>query len=207
MSLLLGVAPVGFKEAEKALEGIKNAYPKAVSDAINRGLLAGRTEAAQAISARYDITSANVKEGFEMDKATWNKLEGSLTAKGPMMKVSAFHTNVKKDDKGRSVVYATIVKGKKKLVKNAFLLSGGRIMERRQPGKYPIFPVMTIGIPQMASQNEIAAKIQEAINKATAARLEHNVKYALGQIEEHNAKVKLVANTKLTPQEAQAKLL
>jgi hypothetical protein len=142
-----------------------------------------------------------------MKEATWSKLEGSLTATGPMMKVSAFHLNIKDTGKGKHEVYATIIKGKKKLIKNAFVLSGGRIMERRQPEKFPIFPVMTIGIPQMASQTGVAATIQDTIAKATATRLQHNVDYALGKVAESNAKVKMIANTKLTPQEAQAKLL
>jgi hypothetical protein len=206
MAFLFGIAPIGFKEAEKALQGIKDGYPKAVSDAINRGLLAGRTAAAQAISGRYAITSANVKAGIDTKNASWTKLEGSLTASGPHMKVSAFHLNIKSRGKNKNDVYAIIIKGQKKLIKNAFVLSGGRIMERRQPGKFPIFPVMTIGIPQMAAQTGVAKEIQDTINKATATRLEHNVKYALDQVAAGNAKVKMLANTKLTPREAQAKL-
>jgi hypothetical protein len=201
---VFGVIPLGFKEAEKALAGIQNGYPKAAADAINRGLLAGRTAAAKSISARYAITSTNVKSGFEMKKATWSDLTGHLMAKGPMMKVSAFHINVKVV-KGHTVVSTIIIKGQKKLIKGAFQLPDGRIMERRQPSKFPIFPVMTIGIPPMAGETGVSKEIQTIINKATLDRLKHNTTYALERLHKDSARVRAKARQKLTAKEASLK--
>jgi Prophage minor tail protein Z (GPZ) len=206
-SFLFGIVPVGFKEAEIALKGIKDGYPKAAAEAINRGLLAGRTAAAKNISARYAITSAAVKNNFTTQNATWSKLEGHLVATGPMLPVGTFKVSVKKVKRGgsgpaRDVVSVTIIKGQKKVIRGAFMLPNGRVMERRQPERFPIFPVSTIGVSQMASQKTVSEETQKAMNETTQARLKHNVDYALGKLHEQSGKVRLKAKTQLKAKEA-----
>jgi hypothetical protein len=202
MALVMGIVPIGFKEAELALQGIKDGYPKAITDAINRSLLAGRTAAAKAISARYAIKSSILKEeGIRMEKATYSNLKGNLEISGPMLNVGKF-TPVVQMEKGKQHVSVTIIRGSKKLVRGAFMMKSGRVVERRQPARYPLASVITIGVPQMAAQMQVHEAIQLAMNKTMATRLEHNVTYQLEKLQDESAKVRLKAYQKMTAKEA-----
>ena len=169
------IVPEGFKEAERLLRGIKGGFETAVSLAINRGLVAGRKVAVMKIKERYAIKSGDLKErGMKIKEATKANPDGTLEAKGPMLPVSLF--SAKSTGKGKNrVVKATILKGQRKIIRGAFQTRPGRIMERRQPDRYPIFPVWTIGVPYMVRHQKISELTQETIAKATAKRLDHEV--------------------------------
>lgn len=180
MSLDVNIVPEGFKEAHRLLQGVKNGFPRATSAAINRGLITGRKVAVMRIRERYNIKARDLKgEGMKVHKATWTKMDGSLEARGPMLPVSLFQarsTIRRVGGKRKRFVTAAILKGGgRKLIKGAFQTRPGKIMERRQASRYPIFPVMTIGVPYMVRYQKISKIIQETIAKATAARLTHEV--------------------------------
>jgi Prophage minor tail protein Z (GPZ) len=181
MPIALTITPKGFEEAEKILRGIPNAFPKAAAEAINRGLIAGRKVAVQGIRTRYNIKASAIKgEGMKVNKASWTKLDGTLESKGPMLPVSLFSPIVKtkrivRRGARRQFVTVMIIKGNRKLVKGAFASKSGKIFERRQEARYPIFPVSTIGVPFMIGSVGVAKKVQETIAKVTTERLEHNV--------------------------------
>lgn len=182
------IVPEGFKEAQKALEGVKMGFPKAAQEAISRGLLAGQTAAAKGIAARYTITSTEVKNNINIKNASWTNLEGHLNISGAMLplgtfKISVGHVKLSRGPK-RQVISATIRKGAKTVVKGAFQLPSGRVMERRQTEKYPIWPVSTISVAHMAGQTEVAESIQARLNEVTNTRLQHNVQQALTGKEE-----------------------
>jgi hypothetical protein len=191
MGFAMGIIPIGFKEAEEALKRIHNGYPAAVSEAINRSLEAGRTAAAKAITARYTIKSSVIKaSGLEMKKATYSNLNGTLNITGRPLPVTDFSPDVRVLG-GRQQVSVAIIRGQKKLVKSAFQISGGRIMERKfvgakkgakRPGRLPILPVMTIGVSEMAAQKQIHELVQSRMQEALATRLKHNVEYELGKL-------------------------
>jgi hypothetical protein len=181
LALIVGIVPVGFETAEKALAGIAKGYPKAAADAINRGLVTGRKVAVMSIRTKYNIKSGDLKsEGFIIKKASWGNLNGSLDAKGPMLPTDLFSPKVKfkrttKRGPRRQFVTVMIKRGSRKLVKGAFSDHYGRVLERRQPEKYPIFPVSTIGVPFMVGSMEISDKVQEAIASAIGTNLARNV--------------------------------
>ena len=68
---------------------------------------------------------------------------------------------------------AAIINGKAKVIKGAFMLNDGRVMERRQPDRTPIFPVSTIGVPQMIKQIGIGKAVEQKISETTQKRLAH----------------------------------
>ena len=91
MPVALTVDAIGFAEAEKALAGIPKAFPRAAAEAINRGLIAGRKVASQAIRTRYNIKAATLKgQGMALKKASWGKLSGELGSRGSMLPVRSF---------------------------------------------------------------------------------------------------------------------
>jgi len=184
--LAIQIKTTGFKEAEKALANVKNGFPKAATEAINRGLIAGRQEATKDIRARYNIKAGALKgEGFTIKKASWTAIGGTLEAKGPMLPVKLFSPTVRTKRIVRrgpraQFVSVAIIRGSRKLVKGAFMTSSGNVMERRQPERYPIFPVSTIGVPFMVGYLGIATKVEERIAEITEKRLAHNVARLLG---------------------------
>ena len=184
MSLSLSIVPVGFAEAEKALRGIAKGFPKAAAEAINRGLVAGRKVAVQGIRQRYKIAAGALKaKGMTVKKATWKRIEGDLAARGPMLPVSLFTPRVKViQGSKRKVVSAEIIKGHRKVIKGAFMPKSGRVMERRQTARYPIFPVSTIGVPYMVRHQKLSEKIQETISKVTRERLHQQVNLFLSGV-------------------------
>lgn len=176
----------GFKEAEKALSGMKNGFPRAAAEAINRGLIAGRQEAVKDIRARYNIKAGALKgEGMVIKRANWTQIGGTLEAKGPMLPVALFSPTVKtkrvvRRGPRRQFVSVTIIRGSRKLVKGAFMTGTGKVMERRQEARFPIFPVSTIGVPFMVGYLGIAEKVEAKIAEVTMARLAHNVAFFSG---------------------------
>lgn len=173
------IVPEGFATAEKALKGVANGFPRAAADAINRGLIAGRKQADQGIRGRYNIKSAAVKSELLIKKANWGNLKGSLEAKGPMIPVAKFGATVKtkrtvRRGPRRQFVSVAIIKGVRKVIKGAFMAKG-RVWERRQADRLPVFPVSAIGIPFMISYAGVSKKVEETIGRATLQRLDHNV--------------------------------
>jgi hypothetical protein len=183
MGLSISIVPEGFAEAEKMLRGIKDGFPKAAANAINVGLVAARKVAVQKIRQRYAIAASALKgEGMKVKKASWAKIAGLLEAKGPMLPVALFSASARwRRIGGRRirVVSAKIIKGQRKIIKGAFMPKAGKVMERRQPVRLPIFPVYTIGVPYMVRKQNIQKQVQVVMAKATQKRLDHNVQHLL----------------------------
>lgn len=185
MPIQIAIVPQGFEDAAKQLRKIDGAFPEAAAEAINRGLISGRTVAVKSIRGRYAIKASDLKEaGMKIKRASWQRVEGSLNAKGTMLPVSLFSAKSKVrrvGGKRKVFVFAKIIKGPQKLVKGAFMTRPGKVMERRQNARYPIFPVSTIGVPYMVRQRKISGTVQETITEATAKRLTHNVNRMLAR--------------------------
>ena len=186
MPVALTVDAIGFAEAEKALAGIPKAFPRAAAEAINRGLVSGRKVASQRIRTRYNIKAATLKgQGMALKKASWGKLSGELGSRGPMLPVSLFSPSARmrrvvRRGARRQFITVAIIKGHRRLIKGGFMPGkGGKVFERRQEDRLPIFPVSTIGVPFMIGQKRISVQVQETIARVAQQRLEHLVKFYL----------------------------
>ena len=115
---------------------------------------------------------------MKIKKASWGNLTGSLEAKGAMLPVTLFRPTVKWKPiagKGRrQFVSATIIRGRKKLIRGAFM-ANGKVMERRQAERNPIYPVSTIGVPYMIGSLNISNQVQERMADVASRQLAHNV--------------------------------
>jgi hypothetical protein len=199
MSVAITIMPEGFKEAEKALEGVKNGFPKAMSRAINDGLVAGRTAASKLIRTRYNIKAATIKSAITLNKARAKvgELGGSLEARGPMMPVSDFAPRVRlkpaegapsRSRRKYQNVTVMIVKGARKLIKGAFMAKG-RIWERRGPERdAKLGIVSTLGVPYMIGTLHIQPQIEQRMREVSSRSLAHEVDYELGRVAEKTNK-------------------
>lgn len=138
---------------------------KHVAASINVGLDQGKPMAEGLITGRYNVGSPNL----EVKRASAGNLSGSLKGSGGMKPVSEFSPSV-----SGKVVSVSILRGSRRPivpgsrgpgVSGAFMV-GGRVMERRQPERYPIYPVMTIGIPQMLGSKAVSNPARDAMTKA-----------------------------------------
>jgi hypothetical protein len=181
MSVAITIDAKGFKEAEAALAGVKNGFPRAAARSINAGLRAGRTMAAKLIRQKYVIKAADIKaQGLEITnaRANWDNLHGSLEAKGKMLPLSLFTPKTR--GKGpKRVVTVQITRKGRKVVKGAFMPDGRRVMERRQSARYPIFPVSTIGVPHMLGSLGVGKEVEERMAQTVTEELKRNTAYYL----------------------------
>ena len=173
MPLALTITPKGFEEAMKAMQTAGKNAQKAARDAIQRGLTTGRKIADQEIRQRYAIKSAAVKAEMTVKVAGLN---GSVAAKGPNLPVSLFAPRV---DRKRKMVTVEIIKGRRKPIGGAVFMAKGKVMERRQAERKPIFPVSTIGVPIMLGVDEIGPKVQAKIEEEVSRRMASNMQRAL----------------------------
>jgi hypothetical protein len=141
---------------------------KIVAKSINKGLTEGKPMAEGLITGRYNIGAPNLG----IKRATAATLSGDLKGTGGMLPVSQFGPST-----AGKVVSVTILRGNRKAItpgsrgpgiSGAFMV-GGRVMERRQPERYPIFPVMTIGIPQMLGSKAVSNPTREFMGKVSSS--------------------------------------
>lgn len=139
---------------------------KIVAKSINKGLAEGKPMAEGLITGRYNIGEPNLG----IKKANAATLTGGLTASGGMLPVSQFSPSTT-----GNVVSVSILRGSRKAitpgsrgpgVSGAFMVHG-KVMERRQAERYPIFPVSTIGIPQMLKSKAVSNPTRELMGKVS----------------------------------------
>src|SRR6267142_1382954 len=183
MPVALTIKAEGFKEAEKALAGIKGGYPMVAAKAINRALITGRKVVAQAIGARYNIKSGDVKNKIDDKKATKAHLGGELELKGEMLPITLFKPSGGQTLKSgkRKPIKVAVRRNAPKEIRSAFRIPGGKIMERRQDDRLPIFPVSTLSVAHMAGQTGVADKVEKEMARTAAERLAHETNRLLEQ--------------------------
>lgn len=128
-----------------------------VAKAINNGLKETKPFAEGLVSQTYNVPTPNL--GIKYAGA--GNMEGYLKASGGMKPVTEFQPMAV----GKSVS-VEIIRGQRKSIvpgsrgpesiSGAFLLPDGRVMGRRQAERYPIFPVSTIGIPNMLGSKKVS---------------------------------------------------
>jgi hypothetical protein len=183
MFVSINIKAEGFEEARKALAHINGGYPTVAARAINRALGTGAKVVAQAVGARYNIKSADVKANINTHKATKNDPQGEVELRGDMLPLRLFKPTGGKKLKGgrRSSIRVAIIRKRSKVLRRAFKIPNGQIMERRQDDRIPIFPVSTISVAHMAAQTGIAAKVEKEMARTAAERLTHETNLMLSR--------------------------
>ncbi|HXB10663.1 MAG TPA: hypothetical protein VNZ45_01650 [Bacteroidia bacterium] len=152
---------------------------KHLATSLNKSFEAGRPIAEGAITERYNVTKPNL----EIDKASAGNLTGGIRASGGMKKVEEF--SPQEGDGG--VVSVMIIRGQRKPIlptsrgagRGAFIVRGGRVMQRKQDEQYPIYPVMTIGYPQMLGSRAVSNPVRDKMGDIGTAELRQQIIRAL----------------------------
>lgn len=180
------------------LVGNLKALNKDVDKAISRTISDCKTRApaqvTKAVTAVYGIKSGEVTAAGKTAKGSAKtvgsiKVKGvavdsvQLTYTGRLLTPTHFSmTPKKRPEAGKKYkVKAAVFKGQKKVLGSGVFLapsgSAGTIeipFKRTTKKRYPIEAVKTVSIPQMITNETVAADIQTRIDELLAKRLEHN---------------------------------
>ena len=163
---------------------------QAIGAALNRTAERARTEVNRAITERYAISTAEVRNSVYLRsaRAGQGNLEavinifGSPTRKGRSVNVVRFLAAVQAAGKafkargaktnqralkalGQQLGFQFLKAGGLKTIAGAFLANKGRTVFRRTgKGRLPIEPVQMIGVAQMFGQREICARVMAKID-------------------------------------------
>jgi hypothetical protein len=146
-----------------------NEFPREITNAINKSLKVGKTEAQAKIQSIYNVKGVNLT-------IHPGGMSGSIGASGGMLPVSSMSPQV-----NGKTISVEIIRGSRKVIgisgkgKGAFMTGDGRIMERRQPSQYPIFPVSTIGIPQMLGSKKVSEPVREKMEEVLVEQLAKSI--------------------------------
>jgi hypothetical protein len=157
--------------ALKKCQKLSKNLRKIVAEGINKGVDKGKPDAEGMIAARYNVGAPELG----IKHASAGDLKGYLQGSGGMKHVSEFAPS-----SDGQTVSVEIIRGNRRPIgpgskgpgiSGAFIVGGGRVMERRQPEKYPIFPVMTIGIPQMLYYKGISNPVRDGMTEVSTGHV------------------------------------
>mgnify|MGYP000452808354 FL=1 len=167
----------------------------AIARGINHTLAKAKTDAKTQIQKVYNIKSSSVSKSLTIEKASRNTLTGILEVSGKPISISGFSSAARpyQTKKGVSV---SIVKGKRKIIKSAFMIKGTKTVRAR--GKYqdnkfvfrhkrivkegmdfPIPTLMTTSVPAAFQSPKVYDAIVQRIETALPKRMEHELRYML----------------------------
>lgn len=196
----------GYAKLTKELHAInkdsENVVKKTTSDFKSRA----PAWVAAAVSATYGIKKAEINKAKTSAKAVGKiKVSGvmvdnvQLTFSGRVLTPTHFNMKPKarpkatKDENGKTVrkakkytVTAEIIKGQRKaLGSNVFLGTnkgtGDIPFQRTGQGRTPIEAIKTLSIPQMITNETVAAQIQKNIDENLTKRLQHHLDQAMAK--------------------------
>jgi len=190
---------VSLPKFSQVVNGLKDIEQKDIDKAIRRTVSDCRSRApaqvTKAVTAVYGIKSSEVTEAGKAAKGK-AKTVGSIKVKGitidnmqlvysgRVLTPTHFSMTPKKRPEGgrKYKVKAGIYKGQKKALGTAvFLAPSGSAgtteipFRRTTEKRYPIDVVKTVSIPQMITNEKVAADIQARMDELLATRFEHNI--------------------------------
>ena len=158
-------------------------YPKealrALPNALNRGAIRARKLMAQEARKHYNITSAEVKNTIDIEKASPSKLEAKAISEDKMLKLSNFKFSYDNASTVRTPVTVAVKRGGKKLISSQppVFYGKGDLFHRASATDRRVRLAMTLSIPQMISNEEVFQQIQREGNEYVHERLIHELEY------------------------------
>lgn len=184
----------GLQEVKKVLD--PKLFKKAIVRSLDRSSKAGRQEALDSIREKYNIKESDLRREIKTDLYP-SKLEAIIKAKGRPIsifkfsprqvietvnkKTKALYARLLKARAGRKAAGVTveIVKGKRRLVKGAFVqsLKSGHVAIFKREGKerHPIKKLSTIGISEMFGSRNIIASVKKKVIETWEKTIKHEV--------------------------------
>ncbi len=173
----ISIDAAGLEDARKALEGIPGGIERATSRAVNRAILAARTEGTKDVGKEYVIRASDVKANMTIKKAGAGDISAALSVKGSAIDIQKFKVKVKK-----SGIFVQVKRsGGAELPHSFFVTTNGLgIYHRQESSRLPIQKEWGPSMPQMIGNPAIIEAMSQKSQEAIEKRLPHEVNAILG---------------------------
>jgi hypothetical protein len=164
--------------------------------AINHTLAKGKTAASKEIRSVYNIKAVSVSKALKIQKASKATLTGELRISGSPIPITDF-TAGSRHYQTKQGVSVSIFKGKRKMIKSAFVLKGkvrargmykegGFEFRRKRSVKegndFPIPQLMTASVPQAFQSQAVITAVATKLEADLGKRLEHEFTQLISKI-------------------------
>ncbi len=161
------------------LSGVKNARGKVFSNAINRGLIAGKTEASKAIRQTYNVKAGTINKhgNTKMKRASANDTVGQVEFAGAVIPLIEFKVTPRESNKRKTVV-ASVLKGSGSRIEAAYvtnLRSGLGVFERLTRKRETSQTLYGPSVAHMAENTNVLPKVEEKAQQTVNERIEHEI--------------------------------
>ncbi len=161
--------------------------------ALSRAMTKAGVEASKGIRSIYAIKAGRVKEAMKKTQT------GPYTARLTFSSVRPTLGGFSPRQTSQGVAF-TVKRGKRSLIRGAFIPGGGRLTQNRYGGlpaargrysggsfvpskaRLPITPLKTISVPVMLKQENVIEPVMEATQEALRTTLEREVNYRLAKL-------------------------
>lgn len=162
------------------LSGVKNARYKVFSNAINRGLTAGRTEGMKAIRQTYNIKAGDLNKygKIKLNKAGGSSNVGQIEFAGAVIPLMRFKVSPKEVNKRKTVTAAVLRNGTGAQIAQAYvtnLKSGIGVFERLTSKRETSQTLYGPSVAHMAGNEGVLPKMEEKAQKVINERVEHEI--------------------------------
>jgi hypothetical protein len=179
------------ERAQAFLAGVAGAAEKATARALNRAAQVGREAAISAITERYAVRPADVREKITLTAARHDSLGVTVTARSGSLALGYFPHSpsaAATGGPGKPVLRAEVVRGQTKDVGGAFVAAIGgkpRIMfrtgARSRTGKTSFKSVYTVPIGAMLGVERVREYVEARALEALDKQLDRELDRVLGK--------------------------
>lgn len=162
------------------LSGIKNARYRVFSNAINRGLIAGKTEGTKLIHQTYNVKAQTVSKygKVRLDKAGGNNSVGQIEFAGAVIPLMEFKVSPREGNKRKTVTAAVLRSGTGAQIARAYvtdLKKGMGVFERLTRKRESSQTLYGPSVAHMAENINVLPKMEEKVQKMVNERIEHEI--------------------------------
>lgn len=169
------------KRVEKILAGVPKGAPRALSNAINRGLSKARTEAVREIKKIYTVNPGEIQKNTQIQvrRANVGEIAGYVTFSGVKIPLYKFSVNPKIPGTGEKV-HAVVKRGGGGTFEDGFIqkMRSSRhvgLFVREGRKRLPIEEVMGLAVAQMVGNEQVTEQMEKEAQKTVEQRIEHEI--------------------------------
>lgn len=172
------------KRVDAILSGVKNARGKVFSNAINRGLTAGKTEASKAIRQTYNVKAGTINKhgNTKIKRASSNNPIGQIEYAGAVIPLIEFKVSPREANKRKTVTAAVLKNGTGSRIEAAYVTNlkyGLGVFERLTSKRESSQTLYGPSVAHMAENAKVLPKVEEKAQQTVNERVEHEIERIL----------------------------
>ena len=170
------------KRADAMLGGAPDAARKVMGHAINRALMAARTEGTRAVRDVYTVRASKIRDSMKIIKISPSSEYGEVEVKGSSLPLTAFTFSPKSYNRWTRPVRASVKKGSSKVIEGAFVASPNgaiQVYEHANARGTKIKRVQRLSAPQMMESDGVVDRMTARASDVLTQRFEHELQREL----------------------------